>query len=270
MTSRSGVRGMVAGAALSLAAVCAGCTDRPPATASAIVMRSVIAHGGGSLTRWRTMEMNGRVRMQDGIAYNAAYRLYARAPGRLRVEHDLTADRGRAFYEYFLNDGVAWTRRNLVVSPFDAARARRLFDQCLGIAAYARSGVTFDRLPDGQVEWPAVEGWDPAAVPASRRAYVVAATMGKETRELSIDTETFYLLREKAGNTTRLYGDVRQFGDVFFPRRILEVVRTQARETATPFVIESVGFNMRLDPVLFTEDMPRAGRTGRGAGANPE
>ena len=35
--------------------------------------------------------------MQDGIAYTGAYTLMAKAPDRLRVEHDATADRGRAF-----------------------------------------------------------------------------------------------------------------------------------------------------------------------------
>ena len=66
--------------------------------------------------------------MQDGIAYNGVYTLLAKAPDRIRVEHDATADRGRAFYEYFLNGGVAWSRRNLIPGALDADRIRRWMD----------------------------------------------------------------------------------------------------------------------------------------------
>ncbi len=243
---------------------------RPPQTAADIVARSVEAHGGAALTSWRTMTVTGRVRLQDGIAYNAAYTLYAQAPGKLRVEHDLTADRGRAFYEYFLNDGVAWTRRNLVVSAYDPARAQRLLDHCVGVAYYTRPGITLERLADAEAAWPAVEGWEAAAVPAPRRAFIVAARVGADTRELAIDAETFHLLRETIGPVTRYYGDVRPFGAVRLSTRVLEVVRSPTRETATPFVIESVVLNAPIDAALFTEDRPKGGRAGRAAGAAPE
>lgn len=254
----------------AVALLAGGCERRTPATASEIVVRSVLAHGGGALTAWKTMAATGRVRMQDGIAYNAAYKLYAQMPDKLRVEHDLTADRGRAFYEYFLNGGVAWTRRNLVVSSYAVPRAQSLLDQCHGIGFYYRSGTGFERRPDTQVVWPRVDGWAPGDVPGPRPAYVVTATVRGETRELAIDKETYLLLFEKVGNTTRYFAAVRDFRGVQFPTRILEVVKTQNRETATPFVIEAVAFNTPIDPTLFTEDMPKAGRPARAATASPE
>ena len=259
--------GMVVAAAALLAS---GCERRAPATAPEIVVRSVLAHGGGALTAWKTMAATGRVRMQDGIAYNAAYKIYAQMPDKVRVEHDLTADRGRAFYEYFLNGGVAWTRRNIVVSPYALPRAQSLLDQCHGIGFYYRTGVGFERRPDTQVVWPRVDGWAVEDVPGPRPAYVVVVTVRGETRELAIDTETYLLLQEKAGNTTRYFTAVQDFRGVQWPTRILEVVKTPNRETVTPFVIESVAFNAPIDSTLFTEDMPKAGRPVRAATTSPE
>ena len=109
------------------------------------------AHGGDRLTAWKTITIKGTVVMQDGITYNGAYTLLVKAPDRARVEHDATADRGRAFYEYFLNGGVAWTRRNLIPAAFDAARIQRWLDQCYGIAFYARPGVALELK--GEAEW---------------------------------------------------------------------------------------------------------------------
>ena len=63
-------------------------------TAKEIVARSVAAHGGDRLTSWKTLTIKGTVAMQDGITYNGAYTLLAKAPDRVRVEHDATADRG--------------------------------------------------------------------------------------------------------------------------------------------------------------------------------
>jgi hypothetical protein len=66
-------------------------------TAEAILARSIQAHGGDRLTTWRTMVVEGMIDVLDGVTYHAAYRLSAKRPGKLRVEHDLTADRGRRF-----------------------------------------------------------------------------------------------------------------------------------------------------------------------------
>ena len=123
-------------------------------TAAEIVARSVAAHGGDALTSWQTLKITGTVVMQDGIAYTGAYTLLAKAPDRLRVEHDATADRGRAFYDYLLNGGVAWSRRNLIPGALEVDRIRRWMDQCYGIAFYARPGVTLELMPEGSIDWP--------------------------------------------------------------------------------------------------------------------
>ena len=151
-------------------------------TAAEIVARSVKAHGGDALTSWQTLKITGTVVMQDGIAYTGAYTLLAKAPDRLRVEHDATADRGRAFYDYFLNGGVAWSRRNLIPGTLEVDRIQRWMDQCYGIAFYARPGVTLELMPEGTIDWP------PPATPAGpgspRKVWVIAATVGTERRDL--------------------------------------------------------------------------------------
>ncbi|MCX6551465.1 MAG: hypothetical protein NTY02_10745 [Acidobacteria bacterium] len=256
---------MVCGLVLLLAG--AGACSRAPKTAAEVVARSVDAHGGAKLTAWKTMTAKGRVRMQDGIAYNAAYLLYARPPGQLRVEHDLTADRGRAFSEYFLSDGVAWIRRNLVVSSYDTARAQRLLDQCYGIAFYQRNGTALALRGDEDVVWPAVEGWDPKALPPARRAWTIGVMVGKEARTIFIDKETFLLLKEISPAGTRYYADVKSFGGVMVPTRVLDVTKARDRESQTPFTIETVAFDVAIEAGLFTEDMPKAAQR-KAAGAN--
>ena len=168
-------------------------------TAAEIVAQSVKAHGGDALTSWQTLKITGTVVMQDGIAYTGAYTLLAKAPDRLRVEHDATADRGRAFYDYVLNGGVAWSRRNLIPGALEVDRIQRWMDQCYGIAFYARPGVTLERLPDAGLAWPPQIGTGAAAAAApgeTRRVWVVAATVGTERRELFIDQDTARLLQE--------------------------------------------------------------------------
>src|SRR5512142_1743479 len=96
----------IAALLLAAAALAAGVAASGPAdTAQAILARSIQAHGGDKLTAWKTMVVEGTIDQVDGVTYRAAYRLWAKKPGRLRVEHDLTADRGRRFDQYFLNGG---------------------------------------------------------------------------------------------------------------------------------------------------------------------
>jgi hypothetical protein len=120
-------------------------------TAQDILAKSIQAHGGDRLTTWKTMVVDGTIVVQDGVTYQAAYRLYAKTPGRLRVEHDLTADRGRRFDQYFLNGGASWMRRNLVVGNVPLARVQRWLDQCSGVAAYAKHSAAFSLQPDAVV-----------------------------------------------------------------------------------------------------------------------
>ena len=224
-------------------------------TAAEIVARSVQAHGGEALTSWQTLKITGTVVMQDGIAYTGAYTLLAKAPDRLRVEHDATADRGRAFYDYFLNGGVAWSRRNLIPDTLEVDRIQRWMDQCYGIAAYARPGVTLELMPESSIDWPPPA---PDAVPAARRkVWLVAATAGTERRELYIDQETARLLQEVTPQSTRAYWDFKTFDGMVMPTRILEITKTRQGESRTPFTRTDVKRNVPIEDWRFTEDMPR-------------
>ena len=247
-------------------------------SAADIVARSAAAHGGDRLISWKTLTIKGTVVMQDGIAYNGAYTLLAKAPDRVRVEHDATADRGRAFYEYFLNGGVAWTRRNLIPAAFDAARIQRWLDQCYGIAIYAKPGVALALKGEAEMAWPPAANGNAAAVSpaapgasgasaagtsgalgagsASRRVWIVVATIGPDTRELAIDQETSRFLREVAGDTTRVYWDFASFDGALMPTRILEIAKTRQGETRTPFTWKTVVHDAPIDDWRFTEDMP--------------
>jgi hypothetical protein len=240
---------------VALAAAAVPAAAQP--TAAEIVAASVRAHGGDALTSWQTLRITGTVVMQDGIAYTGAYTLLAKAPDRLRVEHDATADRGRAFYEYFLNGAVAWSRRNLIPAVFDADRARRWLDQCYGVAFYARPGVALELLPDAELEWPPpAPGAAPPAT-ATRPVRVIAATIGLERRELFIDRETSRLLQEVTPQSTRVYWDFKTFDGMVVPGRILEIVKTRQGETRTPYTWTDVKRNLPIEDWRFAEDMPR-------------
>ncbi|MCX6538032.1 MAG: hypothetical protein NT151_03725 [Acidobacteria bacterium] len=224
--------------------------------AADILAKSVAAHGGDKLVKWQTLTIKGTVRMQDGITYNAAFLLRAQAPGRIRVDQDMTADRGRLFYEYFLHDGVAWVRRNLVVADYDVARMQRWMEHCSGIAFYAHQPGTPEVKPDADVTWtPAGEAGSTPA-PVTRRAFVVAVTIGKEVHELYIDKETSHFLKETTPAGSRVFSDFKTFGGVVWPTRILEITKTRQGETQTPFVYTSVTYNMPIEAWVFTEDKP--------------
>jgi len=228
-------------------------------SAADIVSRALAAHGGTRLTSWKTLTIKGTVAMPDGIVYTGAYTLLAKAPDRLKVEHDSTVDRGgRAFYEYYLNGGVAWTRRNLIPAAFDAARIRRWLDQCYGIAFYARPGVTVELKGEAEMAWPPETTGNAAsgAGVASRRVWIVVATIGTDTRELTIDRETSRFLREVAGDVTRVYWDFAPFDGALMPTRILEIAKTRQGETRTPFTWTTVVHDAPIEDWRFTEDMP--------------
>jgi hypothetical protein len=223
-------------------------------TAAEIVARAVQAHGGEALTSWQTLKITGTVVMQDGIAYTGAYTLLAKAPDRLRVEHDATADRGRAFYDYLLNGGVAWSRRNLIPGTLEVDRIQRWLDQCYGIAFYARPSVALELMPEGSIDWP------PSASPADpgspRKVWVIAATVGTERRYLSIDQETNRLLMEATPQGSRYYWDFKTFDGMVMPTRILEITKTRQGESRTPFAWTDVKRNVPIEDWRFTEDMP--------------
>jgi hypothetical protein len=225
-----------------------------------ILNRSVKAHGGEKLTKWNTLTITGTVDMFDGITFRAAYRLFAKAPGKLRVEKDMTVTPGgRQFYEYCLNDGLAWSRRNLVASSGNLEELRRWMDQCYGIAFYASKAESLVRQEDAVVEWREKADLQSTEykVVATRPAYVLAAVVGKTTTTLYIDKENFHFLQEVSGRVKRVYWDFKKFGDVTLPAKILEITAGSQGEQVTPFTFEGVKYNSPIEDWLFTEDMPQ-------------
>ncbi len=224
-----------------------------------ILARSVQAHGGESLTRWNTMAVEGTVDMVDRIVFRAAYRLFAGAPDRLRVEKDMTVSQGgRIFNEYFMNGGVAWSRRNLVPGRGNLAEMQLWLNQCYGIAYYADKAETLTLKDNAVVEWrekPELQSNDYAVV-ASRPAFVIEAVLGKETTLLYIDRENYYFLQETAGRLKRIFWEFKKFGPVTLPSRILEITSGARGEQFTPYTIQSVTYNVPIETWLFTEDMP--------------
>jgi hypothetical protein len=247
---------------VSLTLVGAACSLLPPRTAEEIMARSVKAHGGEKLTRWETLTIKGTVEMLDGILYNAAYLVQAKVPGKLRVEQDMTADRGRIFNEYFMNDGVAWSRRNLIPGRFDIKRMQRWMNQCHGIAYYADHAKSMALKPDGVVEWKTRVGNEASAwkLVDTTPAYLVAVTTDEGSAELFIDKKTFYLLQEATPDVRRVFRDFATFDGVVWPTRVLEITKTQKAETLTPYVYTEVKYNAPIEDWRFTEDKPAKGK----------
>ncbi len=228
---------------LAAAALAAGVAASGPAdTAQAILARSIQAHGGDKLTAWKTMVVEGTIDQVDGVTYHAAYRLWAKKPGKLRVEHDLTADRGRRFDQYFLNGGVSWARRNLIVGNVPAARMQRWLDQCAFVAAYAAHADAFSLQPAAAVE--------------SRPAYVLHATIAGAAVDLFIDKQRFYLLQEVTPDGRRVFSGFASFAGRVLPTKIDEYTRSRQGETLTPIVWKTVKYDVPVEEWLFEEDKP--------------
>jgi hypothetical protein len=254
-----------------------GCSQATPQTAEELLQRSLAAHGGDALTNWKTMKIKGTVAMNDGLYYDAAYLLFAEKPGKLRFEQDMTADKGRLFYEYFLNDGVAWSRENLTPARGNLEQMQRVLNLCDGIAYYANNSsemtlkdegvVELSDLPEGRGEKPKVVGTIPA--------YVAEVTVGENKIELYFDKETYHLIQEKyeeetqARNatvvvtTTRVYSDFKKFGDVMIATNVQETVARPRGERMfyqfLPYTYETVEFDSSIEQWLFEEDMPKTG-----------
>ncbi len=251
--------------ALLLGPVLPGGTQSKPSPRD-IISRSVKAHGGDRLRDWKSMTIQGTVDMSDGIVFKAAYRVFAKAPGRLRVEKDMTAARGgRYFYEYFLNNGVAWSRRNLVPERGNLDEMNRWLNQCYGIAHYADKAESLVRKEDAVVEWREKADLQSTAykVVAARPAYVITAAVGKETADLYIDKENYFFLQEVSGRTKRVFWDFKKFADVTMPTKLLEIVAGARGEQITPYTYDSVKFDIPIDDWRFSEDMPKAGVIGK-------
>ena len=230
----------------------------PAPTAQEILAKSIQAHGGSKLTAWKTMAVEGTIVVVDGVPYQAAYRLWAKAPGKLRVEHDLTADRGRRFDQYFLDGGVSWLRRNLIVSTVPVARMQRWLDQCSGIAAYARHSAAFSLQPDAVVEWQVQEQPGSASLKTTESgpAWVIRATIDGVVVDLYIDKERAFLLQEVTPDGRRVYSGFTNFAGRTLPTRINEYVRSRQGETLTPITWKTVKYDVPVQDWLFQEDKP--------------
>jgi hypothetical protein len=216
--------------------------SRPAETAQEILARSIRAHGGDKLTAWKTMVVEGTIDVVDGVTYHAAYRLWAEKPGKLRVEHDLTADRGRRFDQYFLNGGVSWMRRSLIVGTVPLARVQRWLDQCAFVAAYAPHGADFTLQAD--------------AVVGDRPAFVLRATIDGAAVDLYIDKERYFLLQEVRPEGRRVFSDFANFSGRTLPTKIGEYSRGRQGETLTPIVWKTVKYDVPVEEWLFEEDKP--------------
>lgn len=247
-------------AALGMPLFCFAVTaSQSPLVPREILARSVQAHGGENLTRWDTMAVEGTVDMVDRIVFRAAYRLFAKAPDRLRVEKDMTVSQGgRIFNEYFLNGAVAWSRRNLVPGRGNLTEMKTWFTQCYGIAYYASKAETLSRKEDAVVEWrdKAELQSKEYAVVSSRPAFVIEAVVDGKASLLYIDRENYYFLQETAGRLKRVFWEFKKFGPVTMPTMILEITSGARGEQFTPYVIKSVAYNVPIEDWLFTEDMP--------------
>jgi hypothetical protein len=230
-----------------------------------VVSRSLKAHGGDKLTNWKGMTIRGTVDMADGIVFRAAYLVFAE-PGKLRIESDMTVTQGgRYFYEDFLNDEVAWSRRNLIPSRGNLEDMKKKMNQCYGIAFYANKADSLVQKDDTTVEWrekPDLQS-NTYKVVASRPAYVISALIGKETTDLYIDKENFYFLQEASGKSKRVYWDFKKFGEVVLPTKILEIGPGSQGERITPYAYETVKFNVPIEEWLFTEDMPKSANSNK-------
>jgi hypothetical protein len=216
--------------------------SRPAETAQDILARSIQAHGGERLTAWKTMVVEGTIDVVDGVTYHAAYRLWAEKPGKLRVEHDLTADRGRRFDQYFLNGGISWVRRSLIVGTVPVARMQRWFDQCAFVASYAAHSAAFALAPDAVVE----------NVPA----FVLHATIDGAAVDLYIDKERFFLLQEVTPDGRRVFSGFTNFAGRLLPTKINEYARSRQGETLTPILWKTVKYDVPIEQWLFEEDKP--------------
>lgn len=243
---------------LVLAVAGAGVSARRE-TAQDILARSIQAHGGDRLTAWKTMVVEGIIDMQDGITYHAAYRLWAKLPGKLRVEHDMTVDRGgRYFYEYFLNGGVAWQRRNLISGRVEVTRMQRWLDQCYGVAFYGRHATAFTLQPDAAVEWqvPVQPGSTTLKVVETRPAWVLRGTVNGTAVDLFIDKERSYLLQEVTPDLRRVFWDFQVFAGRTWPTKTNEFTKGRQGEALTPIVWKSVKYDVPVEEWLFEEDRP--------------
>ncbi len=235
-----------------------GCSEAPPETAEELVARSVKVHGGDKLTSWNTMTIVGTVPVQDLNVHNARYSLMADRSGKLRAEIDHTVDKGRVFTDYFLNDGIAWQRRNLIPWQSNAAGLQIWLNQLDGIKYYADNADELFMKDDDAVIWkesPNVYSFEFSQVDETE-AYVVAAVIAGDTTNLYFDKSNLRFIQEGFGNRKRVFRDFQNFGGVLHPTRINEVTSGRRGEYITAYRYSEIKYNVEIEPYMFTEDMP--------------
>ncbi len=249
-TTSSAITAIVAAAAF------AACSH-VPRTAQEIIARSVVAHGGDRLTNWQTLTVHGKAEMLDLITYGAEYTLQAKSPGKLYVEYNMIAGRGRTFREYFLNDGVAWSRQNLVVGKANLKQLQRWLGQCTGIARYASRANALALEGESSVEWKAKkDGTSGYQTVETRPAYRISGVVDGEKTEVFIDKQSFYLIQEAAAGTRRTYHNFKSQAGVVWPTEVLETVTGRQGDVITPFVYDSIVYDKPIEDWVFSEDMP--------------
>ncbi len=257
---RSLLAGSLVLASFAIVAVGAEVAPRlqPAPTAEQVLARSVAAHGGDRLSSWQTISITGTIEMEDRITYKAAYRLLARRPDKLKVEQDMTADRGgRYVYEYFRNGALTWSRRNLIPGKADPARLDRWMNQCFGIAYYARQATGVQLKTDATSDWMTRSGttWQ---VAERRPAHVLAVTTPTGSADLYNDPSTTYLLQETTPEMRRLYAGFRNFDGAIHPTRILEITKGRnGSEVITPITWDAIAYDPPIQDWVFEEDMPK-------------
>ncbi len=235
----------------------AGARPQVPMSGTEILAKSLAAHGGDRLSSWRTLAIDGTIEMDDGITYRAAYRLRAKQPDKLKVEQDMTVDRGgRYFYEYFRNGDLVWSRRNLIATQVDRRRLDRWMNQCYGIAYYVRQATASVMKADGTSEW-LTKSAKAYQATEQRPAHVVSVTTATGTADVYIDPKTFYLLEERTVDARRVYAGFREFGGTVHPTRILEITKGRNAEIFTPMTYDSIRYDVPIEDWVFEEDMPK-------------
>ncbi|MFC1554396.1 hypothetical protein ACFL7D_07170 [candidate division KSB1 bacterium] len=241
--------------------ILSGCSQAPPENADEIIARSVKAHGGEKLSDWETLSIEGTIEMRDGIIFNAAYILLAQKNGKLKVEHDLTADNGRRFIEYFMNDGLAWRRTNLMRGRGNLQQMKQWFNECYGISYYADNAEIFILKEDAQVEWKEKPDKNSQEynVIETKPAYVVAAVIGQDTTDLYFDKKNFLLLQESKRNSKRIFWAHKKFSGVNMPTKINQITVSRRGEDIVPVTYSTVEFNNPIEDWVFEEDKPESG-----------
>jgi outer membrane lipoprotein-sorting protein len=220
-----------------------GCSSSK--TAGEIVAESVRAHGGTALTDWKTMVVRGESYQKDGrLWFRGEYIVYAQKPDKIRMETDLTKfERGRFFYSEILNGDRGWMVRNLLPVYRDefADRFKAKLDRCDGIGFYAANADSLTLVREDEIEGQAV--------------YVIEATLGERTATLTIDRESFLLLKEEVGNVTLVYSEFKELGGALRASKIHEVTAGN-RTVEITYTYNSVEVDVEIDPILFEEEMP--------------